>query len=212
MIGRRLKFARAAAGLSLRGLEARIGGRVTAQAIGKYERNECESMPGSGVLIAPAQALDDASRTIQTVAGHNPAVGLYLVACVKKKRSTAAPAKDLYTSNWFRKARAYVEGTGFPWRVLSARYGLVDPDEMIRPYDTTLNAMFVADRRAWASTVIDRLGPLLAGTGTVVFLAGRRYREFLELELRRRGVTVLVPMAGLTQGRQLSWLKERLRD
>ncbi len=55
MIGRRLKVARAAAGLSLRGLEAWIGGRVTAQAISKYERDD--SMPGSGVLIALADAL-----------------------------------------------------------------------------------------------------------------------------------------------------------
>ena len=56
MIGQRLKLARSAAGLSLRGLEAKIGNRVTAQAIGKYERNE--SMPGSGVLIVLADALD----------------------------------------------------------------------------------------------------------------------------------------------------------
>ena len=55
MIGSRLKLARSAAGLSLRALEGRIGGRVTAQAIGKYERKE--SMPGSGVLIALAKAL-----------------------------------------------------------------------------------------------------------------------------------------------------------
>ncbi len=55
MIGQRLKLARAAAGLSLRGLEERIGNRVTAQAIGKYERDE--SMPSSGVLIALADAL-----------------------------------------------------------------------------------------------------------------------------------------------------------
>ena len=55
MIGSRLKLARSAAGLSLRALERRISGRVTAQAIGKYERNE--SMPGSGVLIALAKAL-----------------------------------------------------------------------------------------------------------------------------------------------------------
>ena len=53
--GGRLRLARSAAGLSLRALEVRIGGRVTAQAIGKYERNE--SMPGSGVLIALAEAL-----------------------------------------------------------------------------------------------------------------------------------------------------------
>lgn len=55
MIGPRLKLARSAAGLSLRGLEQRMGCRVTAQAIGKYERDQ--SMPSSGVLIALADAL-----------------------------------------------------------------------------------------------------------------------------------------------------------
>ena len=56
MIGKRLRLARSAAGLSLRDLEARIGNRVTAQAISKYERDE--SMPSSGVVIALAAALD----------------------------------------------------------------------------------------------------------------------------------------------------------
>ena len=56
MIGQRLKIARSAAGLSLRSLEKKIGNLVTAQAIGKYERNE--SIPSSGVLIALADALD----------------------------------------------------------------------------------------------------------------------------------------------------------
>ena len=55
MIGQRLKLARSATGLSLRRLEAKIGNRVTAQAIGKYERNE--SMPRSGILMALADAL-----------------------------------------------------------------------------------------------------------------------------------------------------------
>jgi len=56
MIGRRLKVARAACGLSLRDLSAQIENRVTAQAIGKYERNE--DMPSSGVVIALAGALN----------------------------------------------------------------------------------------------------------------------------------------------------------
>ena len=55
MIGSRLKLARAASGLSLRDLEERLGHLVTAQAIGKYERDEM--MPGSEVLIALARAL-----------------------------------------------------------------------------------------------------------------------------------------------------------
>lgn len=55
MIGQKFKVARAASGLSLRELEAEIGNLVTAQAIGKYERNE--DMPSSGVLSALADAL-----------------------------------------------------------------------------------------------------------------------------------------------------------
>ena len=55
MIGKRLKLARTAAGLSLRGLAAAIGHRVSAQAIGKYERDE--AMPGGGVLAALADAV-----------------------------------------------------------------------------------------------------------------------------------------------------------
>ena len=55
MIGSRLKLARAATGLSLRALEEELNGLVTAQAIGKYERDEM--MPSSTVLIALARAL-----------------------------------------------------------------------------------------------------------------------------------------------------------
>jgi Zn-dependent peptidase ImmA (M78 family) len=55
MIGNRLKLARAAAGLSLRDLAVRIENRVSAQQIGKYERNE--DVPGSAVLIALSHAL-----------------------------------------------------------------------------------------------------------------------------------------------------------
>ena len=55
LIGQRLKLARSAAGLSLRQLSDTIDNLVTAQAIGKYERDE--SMPSSSVLMALAHAL-----------------------------------------------------------------------------------------------------------------------------------------------------------
>ncbi len=56
MIGQRLKIARAAAGLSLRGLSDKIGNLVSAQAISYYERDV--TTPGSDVLLALAAALD----------------------------------------------------------------------------------------------------------------------------------------------------------
>src|SRR5689334_4712493 len=56
MIGDRLKRAREAAGLSLRDLEDKIEKEVSAQAIGKYERDEM--MPSSNVLLRLAKALN----------------------------------------------------------------------------------------------------------------------------------------------------------
>ena len=84
------------------------------------------------------------------------------VACVWPKRATAARAKDLYRSDWFLKARACAEAVGSCWFILSAEYGLVHPDEMIEPYEMTLDTMGAA--------------------------------------------RVHVPMAGMRNGQQLSWL------
>jgi Zn-dependent peptidase ImmA (M78 family) len=55
MLEAKLKSARKAAGLSLRGLQERIGNAVTAQAIGRYERGEMRPTPD--VLKRIAEAL-----------------------------------------------------------------------------------------------------------------------------------------------------------
>ena len=83
-----------------------------------------------------------------------PDAELYLVACVKTKQSRPAPARDLYISNWFVKARTCVERSGQSWYILSAKYGLVEPNELIEPYEKTLKKMRADDRRAWARGVI----------------------------------------------------------
>ncbi len=135
---------------------------------------------------------------------------LYLVSCVRRKSSTAVPAKDLYTSDWFRKAREYVERTGQPWYILSAKHGLLNPETVISPYDKTLRTMPIDQRRAWAERVLMDVERSLVGAKSVVFLTSRRYREFLDPALRERGLTVHIPLKGLRIGEQLAWLKRQL--
>lgn len=134
---------------------------------------------------------------------------LHLVSCVSKKAAAPAPARDLYLSDWFQKARAFVESRGGPWYVLSAKYGLVHPDEIIEPYDHTLTTMSISARKAWAQRVARQLELERFHAQTIVVLAGRRYREFLMPALQRMADSVEVPMEGLGIGRQLAWLKER---
>lgn len=133
---------------------------------------------------------------------------LVLVSCVKSKLPSAVPARELYTSAWFRQVRDIVEASGARWFVLSALYGLVAPEEKIKTYDYTLKTLGVAERRAWATKVLDKLLPEAAGRRRVVMFAGTRYREFLIGPLQQQGITVDVPMANLRLGEQLAWLAE----
>lgn len=133
---------------------------------------------------------------------------VYLVSCVAQKRPFAAEAQDLYTSPWFRKARQYVVRSGCPWFILSAEHGLVSPEQVLEPYDKTLNTMKVAERRAWARRVQVQMAIELPDAIEVVILAGAKYRGYLESWLRSRYSTVSVPMRGLRIGEQLRWLSE----
>ena len=134
---------------------------------------------------------------------------LCLVSCVSAKQPGAAPARELYVSPWFHKARICVGASGCPWYILSAKYGIVDPHTTIAPYNLTLKSMPVNQRRSWASGVVEDLALRLAGVNSVAFLAGKTYREFLEPVLCERGIAIYVPMEGMGIGRQLSWLADQ---
>lgn len=118
-----------------------------------------------------------------------------LVSCVGKKRTTAQPAKDLYISDWFIKAREYAENNGKRWYILSAKHGLLHPDTVIDPYEKTLNTMGAEERRAWAEQVDTAIAML---PGRLVCFAGEKYREHLQTPLE-------TPLKGRGIGEQLRW-------
>lgn len=64
---------------------------------------------------------------------------VFLVSCVAEKRPAPSVARDLYRSPWFLKARGLAEREGAAWFILSAEHGLVEPDDVVAPYDRTLN-------------------------------------------------------------------------
>ena len=185
---------------------AREGPRQSTTTLFRYAVGKCGTPgniePASTASSTPTVAAPAGVAALD-IDGANP---LFLVSCVKSKLRTSAKAEDLYTSAWFRLARAAVEKTGSPWRILSAQHGLLAPETRIRPYEKTLNKMRVAERRAWAASVRDDLAAIIGDFDTVVIFAGQRYREFLEPWLRDRA-DVRVPMSGLRQGEQLAWLK-----
>ena len=94
MFGERLKLARKRRGLSLRALSSQIGGTVSAQAIGKYERGEMG--PSSVVVIALANALDiSADYLLSSSSVTLEAVAFRKLASTKAKERATVEAEVL---------------------------------------------------------------------------------------------------------------------
>ena len=133
---------------------------------------------------------------------------IVLVSCVKSKRGEPCRAGEMYTSALFHKMMAYAQRLK-PKRIfiLSAKYGLLSPDDMIEPYEQTLKTMKTAERRTWAQGVLSALRQNCdLDADTFVFLAGDAYRQNLVPHIKH----YTVPMEGLAFGKQLQWLERQV--
>ncbi len=83
--------------------------------------------------------------------------GLVLIGCVDRQQPAPAPARDLFLGPVFARRRAYAEASGRPWFILSSRWGLVRPDELIAPYRFVLDDQPIMFRRTWGRYVAEQL-------------------------------------------------------
>jgi hypothetical protein len=101
-----------------------------------------------------------------------------LIACCKEKLDHAAPAKELYQSDLFKKCMAWItkKGRVDEWGILSARHGLVQPGQVIKPYDVCLADLSSKKRQEWADMVHAQLVGAWGKDTIYMVLAGSHYR------------------------------------
>jgi len=139
------------------------------------------------------------------------------VSCARRKLTHRARARDLYVSPLFKKSSAVARQHFDAWYILSAKHGLVDPDEILEPYDVTLSSMSLRERQEWGTKAFLQFRRVSEDSDRVTFLAGEMYRQPLIPYLEKCGNSTYAPMAGLSIGKQLRWLnlvlssKERLK-
>ena len=136
---------------------------------------------------------------------------LGLISCTKSKRNYPCRASEMYqASDLFRKAYSYATKRYDFVAILSAKYGLLFPDDRIEPYDLTLNDMSSQQRRGWAEKVFSKMKTRLRlkEFDKVFFHAGKKYREHLIPKLENMGIRCGIPLEGLGIGEQKAWYKE----
>lgn len=135
---------------------------------------------------------------------------IYLLSCVKSKKSQSSCAEDMYVSSLFKKMLQYAKNKN-PSQIfiLSAKYGLLELSDVIEPYEKTLNKMNKEDRKEWSENVLNQLkNKANLEVDNFVFLAGQKYRENLISALKHYSV----PMEGMPFGKQLQWLEAQINE
>lgn len=127
-----------------------------------------------------------------------------LVSCAKQKADGPCRACELYApSALFSLSYAYARAKAEKIYILSAKYGLVDENAVIAPYDETLNDLSVEARKAWSARVLRQLaGVCDLQADHFIILAGRNYYEYLLPGLKH----VTLPLGNLPMDKRLELL------
>ena len=134
---------------------------------------------------------------------------LVLIGCGKSKKRYALQARELYTGPLFVKRRGYAEASGEEWAILSALHGITKPEQVLRPYDKTLESAAAVQNLAGLLAFQLRPEGAWSHVTELEVHAGSLYREAVLRAARKLSITMTVPFHGLSIGKQLQWYASR---
>lgn len=136
---------------------------------------------------------------------------IVFISCVKNKNEYPCTARDMYVSDLFKKSLSYAESLTESSNIyiLSAKYGLLELNRQIEPYELTLNTMNKKQRKEWADKVLMQCkGKGISFDEETMFLCGKKYREFLMNEFTNS----IAPLEHLGIGKQLAFYNKELNS
>jgi len=102
---------------------------------------------------------------------------LVISGCTAKKLLYAAPAKNLYQGVLFKKIKKLVAYNQLDFMILSAKYGLIHGNDIIKPYDKTLKNK--NDILKLRKRVIPKLKVIELNYDLIIIIMGKKYRDVL---------------------------------
>jgi hypothetical protein len=142
--------------------------------------------PASGDADVPAGTSGRASPARVVLVGSSGATG-----------AAPVPVAELFESPGFARTRDRAVRSGIPWFVLSAKHGLLDPHDVVSPYEVQIGDQSPAYRTAWGEWVVAQLGDRVRLEGrTVEVHGGVDFAQPLRQALSRRGASLEIPLPG----------------
>ena len=82
---------------------------------------------------------------------------IHLITCVKEKQNHSCPAVEMYQGTLFQRLVTIAQKEADRFFILSGKYGLLLPEEIIDPYDVHLGQTSDVYQKKWSAKVIEKL-------------------------------------------------------
>lgn len=130
---------------------------------------------------------------------------IILISCCKQKAKERCKAKNMYISPLFKLSWKYAKQFDSDIYILSAKYGLLNPETIIEPYDLTLKKFSKDEQIKWSSDIVEKLKNICSlENDKFIILAGNTYIEYILPFIKNYEL----PMIGLGLGKRLKWLNK----
>lgn len=131
-----------------------------------------------------------------------------ILSCTKSKLPITCEAYKLYSASaLFSKTYKHVQELRYDEiYILSAKYGLLHPQNEIAPYELSIHDLKGPQKREWLDSVWRKLE--LYGVTQVDFWCGKAYYVELSklIQTYYPEITINIPMQGMGIGKRLAFL------
>ena len=143
---------------------------------------------------------------------------IILISACKTKNNEKGLAKDMYVGQFSAKAYRYAKKIEHDKIFfLSTKFHLVEPEQEVSKINKRFSDMRISERREWAKIALKQFAEkgVDAEKDQLIFLTPQDYWKWIVENLQKNGKNTenfKTPLLGLTQGKQIAWITEKLRE
>lgn len=131
-----------------------------------------------------------------------------VISCGRRKNNFRTQAKNLYTGNLFIAARKFCECNYSDWIILSAKYGVLFPEQMVEPYDLFIDDFTEDEKINWSNTVANKIMKMFDSNKTIDFYTSKNYQKYVIPILTRGGYSTTENLNNLRVALKTKWFLE----
>jgi len=134
-----------------------------------------------------------------------------IITCGADKQNIQCPAKQMYKGSLFVASKKFAESNYGSYCILSAKYHVLMPDDIIEPYDMFLGKFSKQEKQEWWRITGQQLLEKFPEDTVYHFYAGKTYIEGVLPILDKAGRKYECFLNNLGMGYKIQWFQQHTK-